>query len=320
MFLTLLRSAIRYSTAFLFGSTGETIIEKSGHLNLGIPGIMCIGAVGGCTGASIYMSGLADPSMIVPASLIIVSILFAMLFAGAAGLLYGFMTISLRCNQNVTGLALTTFGTGIMNYWGKSMGAKGITFTAPSKFFVQLFPAGWSNSAVGSLFFSYGPLVYLAIIIAVITAIVFRRTRTGLSLMAVGENPATADAAGINVTRYKYVSCTLGAAIAGIGGLFYVMDYCKGSLEYVVDAMGWLAVALVIFSMWRPLLGILGSIIFGFFTILPSATNASFAQIELLNMLPYVFTIIVLIVVSIVGKKEAQPPASLGLNYFREER
>ena len=320
MFFTLLQSAVRYSTVFLFGSTGETIVERSGHLNLGIPGIMCIGAVGGCTGVNIYMNSLADPTMAVPFALVLTAVLFAMLFAGAAGLLYGFMTITFRCNQNVTGLAITTLGTGILNYWGKYMGSKGITFTAPSEHFMNFFPASWGTKGVGLVLFSYGPLVYLAIAIAIITAIIFRHTRTGLSLKAVGENPATAAAAGINVTGYKYVACTLGAAVAGIGGLFYVMDYCKGSLEYVVDAMGWLAVALVIFSMWRPLLGILGSIVFGFLMILPMIIKASFAQMELLNMLPYLFTIIVLIIVSIVGKKETQPPASLGVNYFREER
>ena len=319
MFLSMLCRAIRYSTVFLYGSTGETIMEKSGHLNLGIPGIMCIGAVGGCTGVNIYMSGLENASQIVPFALILTGILFSMLFAGLAGLLYGFMTISLRCNQNVTGLALTTMGTGLLIYWGKTIGSQ-ISFIAPSDVFVKLFPAEWSQNAFGQLFCSYGILVYLAIAIAVVTAIIFRRTKTGLSLKAVGENPATADAVGINVTGYKYVSCVLGSAIAGIGGLFYVMDYCKGNLEYVIDAMGWLAVALVIFSMWRPLLGIVGSIIFGFLNVLPNYINATFAQMELVNMLPYAVTIIVLVVVSIIGKKETQPPASLGLNYFREDR
>ena len=319
IFFTLLQSAIRYSTAFLFGSTGETVIEKSGHLNPGIPGIMCIGAVGGCTGINVYLNGLAEGASVTPFTLILVAILFAMLFAGAGGLLYGFMTVTLRCNQNVTGLAITTFGTGILSYWGKEMGKKGIDFTGTSKYFTSVFPASWAEGAKGVLF-SYGILVYLAIVIAIIVALIFNHTRTGLSLNAVGENPATADAAGINVTGYKYVACVIGAAIAGIGGLFYVVDYCLGSLEYVVDAMGWLAVALVIFSMWRPLLGILGSIIFGFLMIVPFVIKAGSAQMELLNMLPYVFTIIVLIVVSIVGKKETQPPASLGVNYFREER
>ena len=319
IFFNLLQSAIRYSTAFLFGSTGETVVEKSGHLNLGIPGIMCIGAVGGCTGINVYLGGLAEGAAISPFALVLISILFAMLFAGAGGLLYGFMTISLRCNQNVTGLAITTFGTGILSYWGKEMGKKGIDFTSTSKYFTSVFPASWAEGAKGVLF-SYGILVYLAIIIAIIVALILKHTRTGLSLNAVGENPATADAAGINVTGYKYVACVIGAAIAGIGGLFYVVDYCLGSLEYVVDAMGWLAVALVIFSMWRPLLGILGSIIFGFLMIVPFVIKAGSAQMELLNMLPYVFTIIVLILVSIIGKKETQPPASLGVNYFREER
>jgi len=320
MFFSMLQSAIRFSTVFLFGSTGETIVEKSGHLNLGIPGIMCIGATGGCIGARIYMNGLADPTMVVPFLLVLTSIIFAMIFAGAAGLVYGFMTISLRSNQNVTGLALTTLGTGVLTIWGTKAKASGVDLATPSEYFQHLFPDRWFAKGGPSIFLSFGPLVYLAIVIAIITTIVFRHTRVGLSLTAVGENPGTADAAGINVTGYKYVSCVLGAAIAGIGGLFYLMDKSMGSLEYVVDAMGWLAVALVIFSMWRPLLGIFGSIIFGFFMILPSKLNPTFAQMELFNMLPYAVTIIVLIVVSIVGKKETQPPTSLGQNYFREER
>ncbi len=320
MFITLLSNAIRYSTVFLFGSTGETIIEKSGHLNLGIPGIMCFGAVGGCTGAQIYMNSLTDTSQASGFVLILISILFAMIFAGAMGLLYGFFTITLRCNQNVTGLSITTFGTGVLSFWGKKMGSDGVTFYAPSKYFLQVFPTEWTKGWFGQIFLSYGILVYLAIIVAVIVAIVFKKTRVGLSLNAVGENPATADAAGINVTGYKYISCVLGAALAGIGGLFYVMDYSQGSLEYVIDAMGWLAIALVIFSIWRPLLGILGSIIFGMLSILPRYLTVTFAQIELVNMIPYAVTVVVLIAISILNKKETQPPAALGLSYFREER
>lgn len=319
MFWSILRSAIHFSTVFLYGSTGETIIEKSGHLNLGIPGIMCIGAVGGCTGVSIYANSLSDSSQMVGSTMVFMGILFAMLFAGLAGLLYGFMTITLRCNQNVTGLAITTFGSGLMIFWGNKTGAS-LGLYAFADDFATFFPVAWSDSTIGRLLFSYGPLVYLAILIAIVAAIIFRHTRIGLSLKAVGENPATADAVGINVTGYKYTSCILGAAIAGIGGLFFVMDKCRGALEYVVDAMGWLAVALVIFSMWRPLLGIFGSILFGILSIFPNYIDVSFAQKELVNMIPYLVTIIVLIVISIAGKKETQPPASLGLNYFREDR
>ena len=134
------------------------------------------------------------------------------------------------------------------------------------------------------------------------------------------KNPGTADAAGINVTAYKYTATIIGSAIAGLGGLFYIMDYLTGSWEYTIDAMGWLAVALVIFSMWNPGWGILGAIVFGGLYIAPYYLNVNFAQQELVKMIPYLVTIIVLIIISIVGKKETQPPASLGVSYFREER
>lgn len=318
MFLSMLVSAINYSTVFLFGATGEIIIEKSGHLNLGIPGIMCIGAIGGCTGVSLYMGSVADPSQASAFACVLVAIIMAMLCAGAMGFLYGFFTITLRCNQNVTGLTITTFGAGLLKYWGIKKGAAGFSYA--TDFFTTFFPASWSDGWFGKLFFSYGPLVYLAFAIAIISAIVFKKTRTGLNLKAIGENPATADAVGINVTKYKYVACVLGAAISGIGGLFYVMDKSRGSLVYIIEALGWLSVALVIFSMWRPGLCIVGSIVFGFLSTLSNTINTSFALTKLMDMLPYLVTVIVLIITSIINKRETQPPASLGLSYFREER
>lgn len=322
MFLTYLHNAISFSTVFLFGATGETITEKSGHLNLGIPGIMCLGALGGCVGESIYIKGLSDVTQINGFSAVFVAILFAMLFAGIGGLIYGFLTISLRCNQNVSGLAITTFGTGLTNFFGDIVDKTG--FGQASKAFTAYAPwadkAGWFSD----LFLTYGCLVYIALATAIIAAIIMKRTRIGLSLRAVGESPATADAAGINVTRYKYVACVLGAAIAGLGGLFYIMDYLGGAWEYDVNAMGWLAVALVIFSLWRPNWGILGSILFGALYFAPvylkKLMAITSAQQELIIMLPYVVTIIILIITSIINKRETQPPASLGLSYFREER
>lgn len=318
--LVFLRNAIRFGAVFIFGSTGEIIIEKSGHLNLGIPGIMCFGAVGGCVGEAIYMSSLPDLGLINPFVAIIIGILFSMLFAGAMGLLYGIMTISLRCNQNVTGLTITTFGIGILNFFIKKMGTEGTTFYLVSDCFtksvIQSDSVGWFYQ----LFLSYGPLVYLAFIIAIVAAIILKKTRTGLNLNAIGENPAAADAAGINVSKYKYVSSVLGASISGLGGLYCLMDITMGSLEYPIDAMGWLAVALVIFSLWKPAVAILGSILFGGLYILPSYLNVNFSQMELVNMLPYAVTIVILIATSIRNKKENQPPASLGLSYFREER
>ena len=313
----IIAEAIRYGAAFLYGSTGEIIIEKSGHLNLGIPGIMCMGAIGGCTGARLGMQMSSAPFVV-----IIMALLFAMLFAGITGLIYGFFTISLRCNQNVTGLVLTTFGTGVLGYWSSLMGDKGISFARVSKVFTASLFGEVGTDWFSKIFLSHGVLVYLAIIIAVIVAVVLKRTRTGLSLNAIGENPAAADAAGINVTKYKYISCIVGAAISGIGGAFYYLDCTRGSIEPgVIDAMGWLAVALVIFSLWRPGVAVFGSFVFGFLYVLPNyIPGLGIAEKILINIIPYCVTALVLIVISLFNKKETQPPAALGLTYFREER
>ncbi len=318
MFITLFKSAIRFSTVFLFGSTGETITEKSGHLNLGTPGIMCAGAIGGCIGESLYISSLADVTQINGFAAVMIAVLFSVIFSGVLGLIYSFFTITLRCNQNITGLTITTFGVGLTNYLASVIDKTGFNYA--SNAFTATIPGVEKLGWFGEMFLSYGVLVYAAIIMAVITAVVMRKTRTGLSLRAVGENPATADATGINVTKYKYVATCTGCAISGLGGLFYIMDYLHGSWEYSIDALGWLALAIVIFSVWRPHWGILGSILFGTLYILPNYIGVSFSQRELINMVPYVVTILVLIATSIFNRKESQPPASLGLPYFREER
>jgi len=318
MLTIFLFNAIRFSTTFMFGSTGETITEKAGHLNLGIPGIMCIGAVGGCIGESLYIKSLTDISQINPFLAVLIPILFAMLCSGLLGLLYSFMTVTLRCNQNVTGLAITTFGVGFTNFFINRVDK--IFFNVASKCFTKSLPFAESLGWFGKIFLSYGVLVYIAIIIAILVAVILKKTRIGLNLCAVGENPATADATGINVTAYKYGATCIGSAVAGLGGLFYIMDYLNGSWEYSIDAMGWLAIALVIFSIWRPNWGILGSILFGALYIAPSYLNVTFSQKELLKMAPYIVTILVLIVTSLRNKKENQPPASLGMSYFREER
>ena len=313
--IVFLKSAIGFSTIFLFGSTGETITEKSGHLNLGTPGIMCLGAFGGSIGSRIYLNivGIAGVQTF-PA--ILFGVIFAMLFAGIGGLIYGFLTITLRCNQNVSGLAITTFGAGITNFFTNYISNTGFSYI--SMCFKS--PISSATDWFSTIFLSHGALVYIAIIVALIAAFVLKKTRTGLNIVAIGENPATADAAGINVTGYKYGSCIIGCAISGLGGLYYIMDYLNGSWEYTIDAMGWLAVALVIFSVWKPNWGILGSILFGALYILPNYGGINFSIKELVKMVPYAVTIIVLVITSIVNRRESQPPAALGLSYFREER
>lgn len=314
--LAFLVSAIRLGMAFLFGSTGETITEKSGHLNLGIPGVMCVGASCGCFAEYLY---LTHAKMNANAFIAILIPVLATLAGGALmGFLFSFLTVTLRANQNVTGLALTTFGVGVSDYM---IAETGPIYTRGSRYFTMSLPFADDLGWFGEIFFSHGILIYLAIVIALLTSFVLTKTRVGLNLRAVGENPATADAAGINVSRYRYASTCIGCAIAGLGGLSFIMDYLNGNWEYCIDAIGWLAIALVIFTVWKPSLAIIGSIIFGALYIASSyITGVSFASKEIFKMLPYVVTIIVLIFTSIRDKKENQPPQSLGLAYFREDR
>ena len=309
-------SAIRLGMTLLFGATGETITEKSGHLNLGIPGVMCVGASCGCFAEYLYLTAAGENVNGILAVLIPV---IATLLGGALmGLLFSFLTVTLRANQNVTGLAITTLGVGISDY---IIDKTGLIYISGATYFKASLPFASKLGSFGEIFLSHGVLVYVAIIIAVLTSFVFNRTRVGLHLRAVGENPATADAAGINVSRYRYLATCIGCGIASLGGLSFVMDYLNGNWEYIIDDIGWLAIALVILTVWKPNLAIFGSLIFGALYIASSyIPGISFAGKELFKLLPYGVTIIVLIFTSVRSKKKNQPPESLGLNYFREER
>ena len=319
-----IQRAILQGTPLLFGSTGEILTEKSGNLNLGIPGIMYIGAISGVVGGFFYQTSAGT---IIPALAILIPLLCCLVGSLLASLLYCFLTVTLKANQNVTGLAITTFGVGVGNFFGGSL-IKIVKSDVPylalvkvAKAYKTTLPFAKSLGSIGELLFSYGFLVYLAVILAVAVGIVLRRTRIGLHLRAVGENPATADAAGINVTRYKYCATCLGGMIAGLGGLFYIMDYSNGiwSNNGFGDR-GWLAIAIVIFATWKPTMAILGSYLFGALYILFNYINVPMQVLPLIQMLPYVVTILVLIFVSVRKRRENQPPASLGLSYFREER
>ena len=328
MLIAFIQRAVVQGIPLLFGSTGEILTEKSGNLNLGVPGIMYMGGISGVIGAFLYEQSLASPADINPWLAVLIPTLACLLGSLAIGFIYAFLTITLRANQNVTGLALTTFGVGFGNFFGGSLiklagsDMPSIALTNTSGFFRKTLPLADRLGWVGDIFLSYSFLAYVAVIVAIVCSWVLTRTRIGLQLRAVGESPATADAAGINVARYKYVATCVGAMIAGLGGLYYVMDYACGvwSNDGFGDR-GWLAVALVIFAVWKPNVSILGSIFFGGLLIAYNyIPNLGMADQELIKMLPYVVTILVLLMVSMRKKKESQPPASLGLSYFREER
>lgn len=317
--------AVVQGIPLLFGSTGEIITEKSGNLNLGIPGIMYMGGISGIIGAFFYeMYGNTENAFLC----VMIPFLCSLIGSALMGFLYSFLTISLRANQNVTGLALTTFGIGIGNFFGGSLpkllgqSSGTISLITTGNYFKTTLPFAKDMGSFGEAFLNYGFLAYLAIVVAIGASFVLTKTRVGLNLRAVGESPATADAAGIDVTRYKYVATIVGSAIAGLGGLYFVMDYTGGAwTNGGFGDRGWLAIALVIFAIWKPKSSILGSILFGGLFILPvQFSGLSAAATELIKMLPYAVTIVVLVLISVRKKRENQPPQALGLPYFREER
>ncbi|MCI8331391.1 MAG: ABC transporter permease [Clostridiales bacterium] len=365
-----LQAAIAFGTVILFGCMGEILTERSGNLNLGVPGLMYFGGIASLAGVFMYQNsvqaaiqarieaftaagGAAQDwrptglfSFLVQQNAaaqswdangvlgIVIALVCGFGAAALGGLLYSFITITLRANQNVTGLTLTIFGTGVANFFGGSLvklsgGVGQISVATTSQAFRTGLPWLSSQGVIGKIFFSYGFLVYAAVILAVLLHLFLFKTRRGLNLRAVGENPATADAAGIAITKNKYLATCLGAGITGLGGVYYVMDYIKGTWanDGTIEKLGWLAVALVIFATWKSVHAIWGAYVFGFlywaYYYVPKVfpfIQLSRKSGELFNMLPYAVTIVVLIVVSLRRKKENQGPSSLGLPYFREER
>lgn len=331
--IAFIRTSIPLGVPLLYGSTGEIVTEKSGHLNLGIPGIMYVGAISGVIGAFLYEMSCGNvKENMIPALAILIPLLCAIAGSVLMGLIYSFLTVTLRANQNVTGLALTTFGIGAGNFFGGSLtklvdsDLPNIILTKTSEFYCVRLPFAEKLGWFGQIFLSHDFLTYAAIAIALVVSFVLNRTRVGLNLRAVGESPATADAAGINVTKYKYLATCIGSAIAGLGGLQYVMAYANGVWSNnAFGDRGWMAIALVIFALWKPTMAIAGSFLFGALCNVYNYVHHFFrlghdANRELFNLLPYVVTLLVLIITSMRKKREHQPPQSLGLSYFREER
>lgn len=323
--LALVSAAVLNGTPLLFGTLGEILSEKAGNLNLGVEGMMYMGGAMGLGGA-FYYEMLAGESASGPLA-VLIAILCAFLGGAFGALLYSFITITLRANQNVTGLALSIFGTGAGQFIGEYMrvtsgGYVSISNSLKAVFMNSPMPAFLQNIPIlGPLLFQYNIFVYLGVVVAVLMSLYLRKSRSGLYLRAVGESPATADAAGINVTRYKYLATVLGGGVSAIGGMVYIMTIagCVWNHEGL-SGEGWLAVALVIFCLWRPVSAIFGSVLFGGLMILYLRLQLPFVPDQLYKILPYVVTVIVLILTSMRNSKDKQPPASLGLSYFREER
>ena len=319
--------AVIAATPLLFGTLGEIFTQKSGSLNLGVEGMMFMGAAGAVAASYFYESAAGDASIGIVSALL--AILIGFLAGALGGFIYSILTVTFRANQNVTGLALTIFGIGAGNLVGELLGIRAGGFTTVAESTKEMFsniyiPFLSDNAIIGRLFFTYPFMVYLALFVAVILIILFNKTRVGLNLRAVGENPATADAVGINVTRYKYIAASVGGGICGLGGVFISMSTIGGNagtwIFNCIAGRGWIAVALVIFAAWRPSRAIIGALLFGGLSVFRLYFPIEGVPAQVYNILPFVATILVLIFTSIRQSKELSQPKSCGTNYFREER
>ncbi|HZJ77458.1 MAG TPA: ABC transporter permease [Clostridia bacterium] len=323
--INFLFAAIKAGAPLLLGTTGEIVTEKSGSLNLGVEGMMYMGAIGG------FYMGLRTNS-------VLIALLSAFATGAFGALIYAFITVTLQANQNVTGLTLTIFGTGFANFFGEMLikntpsGTPKLSSEFSAKLSEKAIPVLSDIPYIGKLLFSHNYLVYFSIIVALLCWAYIKYTRFGLNMRFVGENPAAADASGLSVNRIKYINILIGGGICGLGGAYISLINGGGVWNNgAVNGQGWIAVALVIFASWSPAKAIIGSLIFGAFSVFQFRA-ADFAALfrplgfltsipaAFYNMLPFVLTAVVLIVTSMRKRKGGGQPASCGVNYFREER
>jgi simple sugar transport system permease protein len=315
-FSLFLQTAVQMGTHILFAVLGGILCEKVGNMNLGIEGMMLLGASVGFAAALSF----ANPGVAI----------LAAGFAGACGaLIYALITVTLRGNQVVTGLILTIFGTGVSGFLGKDLSGNPLPETVSRAFAPISVPVLHRIPVLGIVFFQQSPYVLAGMILAIALYMYFQYTNMGLNVRAVGENPGVADASGIPVTLYKYLHILAGGFLCGLGGAYLSLVFVPRWQENITAGAGWIAVALIIFSTWNPLKAIFAAYVFGALkgvgfkfqniNLLIGSKRIVFYP-QLLDMLPYIATILVLILITFRKKKEYQPPASLGISYFREER
>ena len=313
LILSIFAVAIQAGTSLVYASVGEIFTERSGILNLGVEGIMIMGAV--TAFATAYHTGSLAAALAV-----------AVLVGGTLALIHAFLTISLRADQVVSGLAMTIFGTGLADFLGQRLGPEGkalVGMVGP-RFRPVAIPVLSEIPVLGKALFNQDLMVYGMFILVPVASYYIYRTRPGLHLRAVGENPGTADALGIGVYRSRYLYTVFGGMLMALGGAHLSLAYTPGWTEGITGGRGWIAIALVIFALWNPYRALLGALLFGGVNAIQFRLQAAGATIPapFLNMLPYLFTILVLTLVTIYEKtsKHVGAPAALGLPYVRGER
>jgi simple sugar transport system permease protein len=307
-------SGVLYGTPLLFAALGELLAERSGVLNLGVEGMMLVGAVMGFWTVQRVHGGSA--------LVLTAAILVAAFAAAVIALMFAFLVVTLRANQIVSGLAVTIFAgaAGLSSYLGNDLNLA----DKPARHaFDQITPFGLQKlPVVGPILFGQPLLVYISWVCVILIALYLTRTRPGLNVRAVGESPAAADAMGINVARYRYLHTIVGGAFAGVGGACFSLMITPQWVDGLTQGAGWIAIALVIFAFWRPELCLVGAYFFGAFSALPFTLQARGVTIapELFQALPYVATVVVLVIVSMGWTKRGLgAPAALGTPYVREE-
>ncbi len=311
-----LQTTVQVGTPILFGTLGGILNEKSGHINLGVEGMMLMGA---CIG---FITGVKSGNP-----------LLAILAAGMAGalsaLLYAVVTITFMGNHTVTGLVLTIFGTGLSSFLGKDWSQSNLPDSVTEPLGNIAIPGLSKIPVIGTMFFNQSIYVYISLLFAILLFIYMNHTKPGLCMRMIGENPGAADASGINIMLYKYIHVCVGGFLCGMGGAYLSLVFVPRWQEEMTAGNGWIAVALVIFATWSPLKAIFGAYLFGAMRALGlKIQNLTFPLFgeevsvasQFLDMIPYIMTIVVLIIITLRKKKEHQAPASLGATYFREDR
>lgn len=321
MIINFLIAAFLAGAPLILATVGEIITEKSGNINLGVEGTMYIGAV-----ASLASAAAAENLGLEGTGAAAAAFLGGAVSGVLASMLFAFMTVTLRVNQNVVGLIITVMGTGIGNFFGEVMGQNAggyITVSdATSKVFSGIsIPVLSKIPVLGKLLFSYNWMVYFSFIAAAAAYIFIKKTKTGLKLTAVGENPAAADAAGIPVTKYKYAAAAAGGALCGLAGMYMCMVTNSGVWVHgCISGYGWLAVALVIFSAWNPLRAVVCSVVFGALMIMRLYITIPGLNSFIYDMCPYIVTSVAIIIAAVRKNGRDHMPEALGQNYYREER
>lgn len=302
--LTTIARALAFSTPLLWAALGEIVAERSGVVNLGVEGMMILGAL---TGFIVAQSS-GDPWL---------GLVAAAATGAAAGLLHAFFAVILRANQYVSGLALTIFGLGLSGLIGRGWVGRPL---GNAMEYVSL-PLLVDIPVVGPALFDHQyALTWWGLVVAVALWFVLQHTRIGLIIRTVGENPAAADAAGVPVLRVRIAAVVFGGAMAGIAGGFLSLAYRPSWGQGMTNGLGWIALAMAIFALWDPLRAIFAALLFGAFFTLSFSLQDRFPP-QLLTMMPYLFTILALTLTSLrKGGRSFGAPEALGEPYARGER